>query len=40
MPSFNEASKNLELELRRQKTERTRQELDAKLRKNAKIEEL
>lgn len=38
--SFDEVSRNLQVELRRQKTERIRRELDAKLRKNAKIEEL
>lgn len=40
MQSFNESSKSLQALMRQQKTERLRRELDAKLRKNAKIEEL
>jgi len=38
--SFNEVSTGLRAQLRQQKTEKLRRELDAKLRKNAKIEEL
>jgi len=38
--SFQEVSKTLRAQMRQQKTERLRRELDAKLRKNAKIEEL
>lgn len=40
MQSFDEASKSLQALMRQQKTERLRHEFDAKLRKNAKIEEL
>jgi parvulin-like peptidyl-prolyl isomerase len=40
MQSFDESSKSLQALMRQQKTERLRRELDAKLRKNAKIEEL
>jgi parvulin-like peptidyl-prolyl isomerase len=40
MQSFQEVSKSLQGLLREQKTERLRRELDAKLRKNAKVEEL
>jgi parvulin-like peptidyl-prolyl isomerase len=40
MQSFAEVSKNLQTEMRQQKTERLRRELDARLRKYAKIEEL
>ena len=38
--SFREISKSLRVQLREQKTDRLRRELDAKLRKSAKIEEL
>jgi len=40
LQSFDEVSKTLQAEMRRQKTEGLRRELDARLRKNAKIEEL
>ena len=40
LPSFDEVSKGLRAQLTQQKTETLRHELDARLRKNAKIEEL
>jgi parvulin-like peptidyl-prolyl isomerase len=40
MQSFEEVSKQLQAQMRRQKTEKLQHELDARLRKNAKIEEL